>query len=86
MSTAPHAPHALQSSGLRDAAGPVAAQPRNPATGVAAEPQQAVERSHPGRAAGVALGAVGLLLGVLVGLAALAASAIDLVTWTLSGS
>lgn len=44
------------------------------------------ERPRPGRLAGVALGALGMLLGVLVGLAALAATAVDLAVWTLKSS
>lgn len=44
------------------------------------------ERPRPGRLVGVALGALGMLLGVLVGLAALAATAVDLAAWTLKSS
>jgi hypothetical protein len=44
------------------------------------------ERPHPGRTAGVVLGAVGMMLVLLVGLGALVATAVDLLTWGLKAS
>lgn len=46
---------------------------------------EAVERAHPGRTAGVVLGAVGVLLLLAVALGALVATAVDLVGWGMQG-
>lgn len=82
----PPAPHASGSALSARPATTGAAPAPQPGAVASVQAQAAVERAHPGRAAGVALGAVGLLLGVLIGLAALAATAVDVVSWTLNGS
>ncbi|MBU4214693.1 MAG: hypothetical protein KJ792_08570 [Actinobacteria bacterium] len=82
-SHAPHASHPRPGAGVTTVQPPIAGTRTSE---LAPEEQEAVERPHPGRAAGVALGAIGMLLGLLVGLAALVASAVDLATWTLNAS
>lgn len=98
MSTATQVTHRPVSAPVVDAppAGGTAARPDARAAAVPVTSQDGDmvatsawvhdERPRPGRLAGVALGALGMLLGVLVGLAALAATAVDLAVWTLKSS